>query len=213
MSQAHNQCLVTDSPAAGVPRPPPAGAVRDGAEPDGGGLPATPGTHSAELVPLTAEPSGVGFSWMGVGFFLGILPRGTSLQLSGERAAASRFLPRLCPESGRLYQRRARGTLRPTHAGNPLRALGGPGLFRLSARVLGAPATPLRTPRSSATAPAPGKVQPRPPPHSKPRRTDVPVRDWRAGEGRGTRQAPPPLGCGASLTPARLRPRRFADSQ
>ena len=49
---------------------------------------------------------------MGVGFFLGILQPGKSLQLSRERAAASRFLPRLCPESGRLDQRRAPGTLR-----------------------------------------------------------------------------------------------------
>lgn len=35
-----------------------------------------PQTYSAELVPLTAEPSGAGFSWMGVGFFLGILDPG-----------------------------------------------------------------------------------------------------------------------------------------
>ncbi|MEJ1285450.1 hypothetical protein NN561_016444 [Cricetulus griseus] len=139
---------------------------------------------------------------MGVGFFLGILQRGNSLQLSGERAAASRFLPRLCSESGRLCQQRARGTLRPTHAGNQLRALGGPGLSRLSARVLWAPAAPPHTPRSSAVAPATGKVRPPPPPHSKPRRIDVPAKDWRAGEGRGNRQAPPPTSCSASLTPA-----------
>lgn len=193
MSQTHNQCLVTDSPAAGVPRPPPAGAVRDGAEPGGGGLPATPGTHSAELVPLTAEPSGVGFSWMGVGFFLGILQRGSSLQLGGERAAASRFLPGFCPESGWLCQPHAPGTLRPTHAGNQLRALGGPGLSRLSARVPWAPAAPLRTPHSLARDAAPEKVRPLPPPHSEPRRTDVPV-GLEGGGGAGNETSPAPTG-------------------
>lgn len=40
---------------------------------------ASPQTYSAELVPLTAEPSGAGFSWMGVGFFLGILDPGKAL--------------------------------------------------------------------------------------------------------------------------------------
>lgn len=43
------------------------------------GPPQHPQTYSAELVPLTAEPSGAGFSWMGVGFFLGILDRAKAL--------------------------------------------------------------------------------------------------------------------------------------
>lgn len=133
--------------------PPASRAVRDEASPGGGGLPATPGTHSAELVPLTAEPSGAGFSWMGVGFFLGILQPGKSLQLSRERAAASRFLPRLCPESGRLDQRRAPGTLRPTHAENQLRALAGRELSPQHTGSSGSDGS-LRTTHSSATAPA-----------------------------------------------------------
>lgn len=89
---------------------------------------------------------------MGVGFFLGILQPGNSLQLSRDRAAASRFHPRLCPESGRLYLRRAPGTLRPTHAENQLRAIAGPGLSPQHTRSLDSDG-PLRTPHSSATVP------------------------------------------------------------
>ena len=94
LSQEHNQCLVTDISAAGVPRARrPETYVMTRAEPrarrtpdlasaprPGPPQPAPhPKTYSAELVPVTAEPSGAGFSWMGVGFFLGILEPGKAL--------------------------------------------------------------------------------------------------------------------------------------
>lgn len=94
LSQEHNQCLVTDTSAAGSSSRPAARDVRDdpsrapreahtrlaSAPRPGPPQPAPhPKTYSAELVPLTAEPSGAGFSWMGVGFFLGILDPGKAL--------------------------------------------------------------------------------------------------------------------------------------
>lgn len=44
-------------------------------------------THSAELVPFTADPSGAGFSWIGPGFFFGIFAR---TRRSGERTERPR---------------------------------------------------------------------------------------------------------------------------
>ena len=95
LSQEHNQCLVTDTSAAGSSSRPAARDVRDDPSreprarrtPDSASAPRPgpprpapdPKTYSAELVPLTAEPSGAGFSWMGVGFFLGILDPGKAL--------------------------------------------------------------------------------------------------------------------------------------
>lgn len=72
-----------------------------GASPAPPGARLPPYTYSAELVPLTAEPSGAGFSWMGVGFFLGILNQGKALPTPRERR------PLLLPPSALSRARRA----------------------------------------------------------------------------------------------------------
>lgn len=133
---------------------------------------------------------------MGVGFFLGILQPGNSLQLSRERAAASRFLPRLCPESGRLDQRRAPGTLRPTHAENQLRALAGPGFSPQHTRSLNSCGPPGHSPPLSYS-PNPEKVRPPLQPHAETPRTDVPVRGLEGEGGAGKWASPAPTGAEA----------------
>ena len=145
MSQAHNLCLVTDTSAAGSSSRLAAQDVRD--DPSGAPraahtrlgscarAPASPArprcspppkTYSAELVPLTAEPSGAGFSWMGVGFFLGILDPGKAL--STPRGGRPLLLPPSeLPRARRAGPSQGRGPGGCLRGSRPARSLQGRG--------------------------------------------------------------------------------------
>lgn len=91
---------MTNSSGASARRTPDSAPAAPRGPPPPAALAATR-THSAELVPFTAEPSGAGFSWMGVGFFLGILNLGKALPTPRKKAAP------LLPPSAESRARRA----------------------------------------------------------------------------------------------------------
>jgi hypothetical protein len=198
-------------------------------------------TYSAELVPLTAEPSGAGFSWMGVGFFLGILHREGASNSEGRAALLASSLgaaPR--PPRGTKSGPRALGlplggaprTVRqrlgpaaisedPCPIRPPLGARGAKGLLRRrGAERDGAGCArsgfPPSFPQSvSRMAPPRAHYSPAPIPARESaaaaaaRTTAVRSRLWEGPEGGGgvgNREASPPPGCGALLSPTRLRP-------
>lgn len=178
--------------------------------------PARPRTYSAELVPLTAEPSGAGFSWMGVGFFLGILDPGKALP------TPTRGRPLLLPPSELPRARRA-GRVGAAGPGLPLG--GAPRAVRRRRGAGSSPGFPLsppqppaprleRTRRARTRAPLqlPGGKAPPPP---LPGRSAQPsqggtggrgrAREQRAGPGKprptGLRRLPHPLGSAPTASP------------
>lgn len=89
-------------PATDQPRPGAPGCWGSGDRGIGGVSPRP--THSAALVPFTAEPSGAGFSWMGVGFFLGMSARRREALPHSGRDRQRRLLPlfpQRCPGNPR----------------------------------------------------------------------------------------------------------------
>lgn len=94
-------------------------------------------THSAELVPLMAEPSGTGLSWMGMGFFFGMVAR----RMMQKKPAGSELEESGWPEAARAA---ARGTARSPflQASGPAAAAGTPA--ELGALQLGWVRVPLK---------------------------------------------------------------------
>lgn len=152
-------------------------------------------THSAELVPFTAEPSGAGFSWMGVGFFLGIL-RGDGVSAPNEGGTGGGRGPGCLP-GGPGGNAHGRLRARPPE-------LSPCSLSHGRSRAVNLAAHAAQRSRGKAAAGAAAFVRPL---HSA-----VPVGGGLKEEG-GPDEDTPPTRCSASLAPGWLRPRRLARSQ